>query len=101
MHIAILAGSVVPIAGLALPLFMWLSNKEESVLIDQHGKNIMNWILSSIVYAIVSCILMVVGVGFLMIFGLLLCNLIFVIMGAVKASNGEVFKYPIVIEFFK
>ena len=44
---------------------------------------------------------MIVGVGFLMIIALVILSLVFTIMGAVKASNDEVFKYPLAIEFIK
>jgi uncharacterized Tic20 family protein len=65
------------------------------------GKNIMNWMISSFIFAIASCILILVGVGILMIIALVICSFIFTIMGAVNASNGKVFKYPLAIEFIK
>ena len=101
MHLSVFAGMIIPMGGIVLPLVMWLTNKEKSDLIDAHGKNIMNWMISSFIYAIASVILMIVGIGFLMIIALVILSLIFTIMGAVKASNGEVFKYPLAIEFIK
>lgn len=101
MHLSVFAGMIIPMGGIVLPLVMWLTNKEKSSLIDAHGKNIMNWMISSFIYAVASVILMVVGIGFLMIIALVILSLIFTIMGAVKASNGEVFKYPLAIEFIK
>lgn len=101
MHLSVFAGMIIPMGGIVLPLVMWLTNKEKSSLIDAHGKNIMNWMISSFIYAIASVILMVVGIGFLMIIALVILSLVFTIMGAVKASNGEVFKYPLAIEFIK
>ena len=101
MHLSVFAGMIIPMGGIVLPLVMWLTNKDKSSLIDAHGKNIMNWMISSFIYAIASVILMIVGIGFLMIIALVILSLIFTIMGAVKASNGEVFKYPLAIEFIK
>ena len=101
MHLSVFAGMIIPMGGIVLPLVMWLTNKEKSDLIDAHGKNIMNWMISSFIYAIASVILMIVGVGFLMIIALVILSLVFTIMGAVKASNDEVFKYPLAIEFIK
>jgi len=101
MHLSVFAGMIVPMGGIALPLLMWLTNKDKSALIDEHGKNIMNWMISSFIFAIASCILILVGVGILMIIALVICSFIFTIMGAVNASNGKVFKYPLAIEFIK
>ena len=101
MHLSVFAGMIIPMGGIVLPLVMWLTNKEKSDLIDAHGKNIMNWMISSFIYAIASVILMIVGVGFFMIIALVILSLVFTIMGAVKASNDEVFKYPLAIEFIK
>lgn len=101
MHLSVFAGMIVPMGGVVLPLVMWLTNKEKSSLVDEHGKNIMNWMISSIIYLIGSIILMVIGIGFLMLFTLIICSLVFTIMGAIKASKNEVFKYPLAIEFIK
>ena len=101
MHLSVFAGMIIPMGGIVLPLVMWLTNKDKSSLIDAHGKNIINWMISSFIYAIVSMILILVGIGILMIIALVILSLVFTIMGAVKASNGEVFKYPLAIEFIK
>ena len=101
MHLSVFAGMIIPMGGIVLPLVMWLTNKDKSSLIDAHGKNIMNWMISSFIYAIASVILIIVGIGILMIIALVILSLVFTIMGAVKASNGEVFKYPLAIEFIK
>ena len=48
------AAQLLPMFGWLLPLIMWLTNKDNSSTVDAHGKVVMNWILSSIIYAIVS-----------------------------------------------
>jgi uncharacterized Tic20 family protein len=57
--------------------------------------------ISAIIYAIISMILMIVGIGFLLLAALGLVSLIFPIIGGVKASEGEVWPYPLSIKFFK
>jgi len=101
MHIAQFAGVVVPMAGLALPIVMWATNKENNELVDEHGKNIINWMISLIIYfaiAIPLCFL-IIGIPIVMVLGLL--TVLFPIIGAVKASNGEVYTYPLTIKFLK
>jgi len=88
-----------PGVGFILTLVMWLTQKHESPRIDAHGRAVMNWVLSAMVYFLVSFVLMIVLVGFLTFFATLLCSLVFLIVGAVKASNGQVWNYPLSIPF--
>lgn len=101
MHLSIFAGAIVPFGGIILPVVMWTTNKDKSVLIDQHGKNILNWMISSIIYVIGGAILVLIGIGVLILIAVAVCTVVFAILGAVKASNGEVYKYPLAIEFIK
>lgn len=101
MHLSIFAGAIVPFGGIILPVVMWTTNKDKSVLIDQHGKNILNWMISSIIYVIGGAILVLIGIGVLILIAVAVCTVVFAIVGAVKASNGEVYKYPLAIEFIK
>ena len=101
MHLSIFAGAIVPFGGIILPVVMWTTNKDKSVLIDQHGKNILNWMISSIIYVIGGAILVLIGIGVLILIAVAICTVVFAILGAVKASNGEIYKYPLAIEFIK
>jgi len=100
MHLSMLAGYVIPGAGLILPIVMWATNKDDFHEVDRHGKNILNWLISFVIYAIISWMLIFVIVGIIMLPILMLCNLVFVIIGAVKANDEIVWKYPLSITFF-
>ena len=100
-HLSQLAGMVIPLAGIVLPIIMWATNKDEFPIVDQHGRNILNWSLSLIIYLIISIPLMFIYIGFISVFVLLLLNLVFVIIAAVKANDGVVWRYPLSITFFK
>lgn len=101
MHLSQFAGFVVPFAGIVLPIVMWATNKDEFPEIDSHGKNIVNWVLSLLIYTVIAAILMFVVIGFFLFFGLMLMNIIFAIIGAVKASQNVAWQYPLSIKFFK
>ena len=101
MHLSQLAGFVIPFGGLVLPIVMWATNKEQHPLVDQHGKNIVNWIISAIIYAVVCTILTVIVIGAFGFIALALCGIIFAVVGAMKAANGEVWEYPLCIKFLK
>ena len=101
MHLAQLASFIVPMAGLVLPIVMWATNKDKFVSVDEHGKNIINWMISSCIYFVVCFMLMFVVICFVLIFPLIVLSLVFIIIGAVKANDNIAWQYPLCIRFFK
>ena len=101
MHLSQFAGIIVPFGGIALPIIMWATNKDKSSIIDQHGKNILNWMISFYIYVSISAILILLIVGIFALIALCLVAVIFAIIGAVKANNKEIFNYPLTIQFIK
>ena len=100
LHLSIFAGYVIPFGGLIVPILIWQLKKEELPKIDPHGKNAVNWIISHIIY-IIACIpliFLIIGIPLLIAVGVL--SIVFPIVAAIKASNGEVWKYPLTIRFF-
>ena len=87
-------------AGFLVPLIMWLIKREESPFIDDHGKQLMNWNISLVIYFVASVLLVLVVIGILLIPILILLHLIFSIMGAVASNRGDLYRYPIAIPFF-
>jgi uncharacterized protein len=100
MHLAQFASILIPLLGLIIPLVMWQSRKNDDDYIDQQGKVVMNWALSSLIYAVVSWILVFVLIGFVLLFALFICSIIFIIMGSINANKGVVKNYPLSIRFF-
>lgn len=84
-----------------LPLIMWISNKDLNKNVDQHGKNILNFVISYTIYGIISSFLIIVVIGIVLLVALGIMSTIFIILAAVKAANGETWKYPLSIEFIK
>jgi uncharacterized Tic20 family protein len=99
VHLSLLAGFVVPLAGFVLPVVLWQVKKTELPGIDAHGRIVVNWIISAIIYAFVSVLLAFVVVGIPLLIALGVMGIIFPIIGGIKASNGEVWKYPLSIPF--
>ena len=86
IHLSQLAGSIVVGLGWILPLVLWLTKKDSSEYIDANGKIVMNWII---------------GIGVVLLIALAICNLTFIIIGSVKASQGNLWPYPLSIPFIK
>ena len=101
LHLSLYAGYVVPLAGLVAPVIIWQLKKGQLPGLDAHGKVVVNWILSAILYTVAGLILMVVGIGFLVLFALAICSVVFPIVGAIKAHNGELWRYPLSIRFLR
>ncbi len=100
MHIAQFAGMIVPLAGFVLPIVMWQIGKDDSETVNQHGKMIANWMVSLIIYSIISSILIFIGIGVVLLIACCIVNLIFVIKGAIAANKGEFYKYPLALNLF-
>ena len=95
-HLSQLINLVTGFGSLILPLILWLSNKEKVDKMDSHGKNIINFQLSLIIWFVI-CIplVLVFGLGLLGFLGIALISVILPIVNAIKASRGENPTYPL------
>lgn len=95
-HLSQLVTLLTGFGSLLIPLILWLTQKDKVYQMDEHGKNIVNFQLSLIIYFII-CIplILLFGLGILGFIVLGLISVIFPIINAVKASHGEVPKYPL------
>jgi uncharacterized protein len=101
VHLASLIGLVVPFGGLVGVLVMWQMKRQEFPEIDPHGKEAMNFQLSMMIYMFVSVLMIFIIVGILTTLILGLVWIILPIIGAVNANDGKLWRYPLVIPFFK
>ena len=101
LHFSILAMFMIPIAGIIAPIIIWQIKKDDYPVIDLHGKNAVNWIISYAIYSIISVILAFVLIGFVLLVALLICSVVLPVIAGVKANNGVVWKYPLTYEFLK
>ena len=99
-HLSQLITLVTGFGSLLLPLVLWLTQKEKVYQMDVHGKNIINFQLSLIVYCII-CIplILLFGLGLLGFAVLGIISVIFPIVNAVRASRGETPTYPLSLNF--
>ncbi len=99
-HLSQLITLVIGFGSLILPLILWSSNKERVLEMDAHGKNILNFQISLIIYSII-CIplILFLGLGILGLIVLGIISIVFPIINAIKASKGETPKYPLSLSF--
>ena len=100
LHLSQLAPLVIGFGSLLLPLILWLVYKDKINDVDRHGKAIINFQISLLIYILV-CIplILLLGLGLLGILALIVISLIYPIINAVKVSNGKTPSYPITISF--
>ena len=101
LHMSVLTGFLLPLAGLIAPFVIWQLKKDELPGIDAHGKNAINWTISAILYAVVSVLLVVVIIGIPMLIALGAAGVAFPFIAAIKANRGELWNYPLAIAFLK
>ena len=101
-HASALLGFFVPLGGHILaPLVVWLMKRAESAEIEEHGKEALNFQLSMLIYSIIAGVLMLVLIGFVLLPILHILNVVFVILASLRASEGQLYRYPLTIRFLK
>lgn len=95
--LAVLAHILGLVTGFLGPLIIYLVAQDESA--KHHAKYALNWQISLIIYLVVSIILIFVYIGFFTLIALMILNLVFSIMAAVKAGENVLWKYPLAIPF--
>ena len=92
MHALCLIG--FPILG---PLVVWLVKKDQSPYIDIQGRELLNFQISYLIYAAISLLLCLVLIGFPMLLIVGVATIVLTIIGIVRASEGQVYRFPFTI----
>ena len=116
-HLSVLAAAVIPFGHIFGPLIVWLVKRDEFDLVNDQGKESLNFQISLSIYSLILTVVAVVsvlglaagdgegsvlitligaGVG-LFVIGIL--ALIFVIIASVRSYQGERYRYPLSIRF--
>ena len=101
LHLSVLLGSLIPWLGYIAPFILWILKKDSILRVDRHGRVVLNWVLSSLIISVMGWILVpLLGLGFLVLGALWIANILFSIIGAIKAYEGELWNYPFSFKFF-
>ena len=100
-HLAALAGIVIPLGNLLGPLIVWLVKKDTMPFVADQGKEALNFNITVFIAAFISGILTLVLIGFLMLMAIGIANLVLCILAAMKANNGEAYRYPFALRLIK
>ena len=101
-HLSALAGFIIPFGNVIGPLVVWQMKKDTMPLVDQHGKESLNFQITVTIAAVISAVLMLVLIGRLLMIIVGIGALVLTIMASIKVSNGELnYKYPFSIKLLK
>ena len=100
-HLSALPGSFVLIGAIVTPLVIWQIQKERSAFVDYHGKEAVNFQITMAIAAGISFVLFLLLIGLVLIWIVGAVWLIFTAIAAIKANNGEYYRYPLTIRFIK
>lgn len=98
-HLAALIGFVIPFGNIIGPLVIWVLKKDEYPLVNENGKEALNFQISMTIYIIASVLLIIVVVGIPLLIALGFFELIAIVIAAIKANEGVTFRYPLTIRF--
>ena len=100
-HLSAFAGHVFPFAHIIAPLVVWLMKRETSAFVDEQGKEAVNAQITFTIYFAACVALCFVLIGFPLLAGLYIANVIFVIVAAVRANDGLPYRYPYILRLVK
>ena len=99
-HLTQLLSYFIGFGGFIVPLIIWLSSKDRVAGMDEHGRSIINFQLSMLLYIVISIpSILLLGLGILMLIGIVILGFVIPIVNAVRAGNGEPPSYFLTIKF--
>ena len=97
--VAMLAHLITFMSSFIGPLVIYLVKKDESAFVGDQAKEVLNFHLSVLIYAVVGFLSCFILIGFALLPALGVFVLVTTIMGALAAYEGRPFRYPLCIRF--
>lgn len=98
-HLSTLSGCFFPMGSILGPLVVWLIKKDEYALVDDQGKEALNFQISVMIWALIAGLLCIVLIGIPLIIALVVFDFVVTIMAAIQANQGNCYRYPMTIRF--
>ena len=111
LHLSALAMHIIPFGNILGPLIIWSSKRDRSAYLDQQGREVLNFHISWTVGLVLAVLLQVIAIasGIKIVIPLLILTgigyyfgmLYFIVVAALRASDGLYFDSPVLWETFK
>ncbi|MBN8855779.1 MAG: hypothetical protein BGO55_22610 [Sphingobacteriales bacterium 50-39] len=93
--------AIVPGIGILGPLVIYLIKKDESPFVRDNALESLNFQLTVIILYIIAWILVFVAIGLFLFWVIAIMNAVLVIVATVRASEGQVYRYPVSLRLIK
>ena len=93
-----LAHLLTIVSSFLAPLIIYLIKKDESVFVAAHAKESLNF---QITVFLISILLFITIIGILLLWLVGIITLVLVIVAALKASEGKLYRYPFCLRLIK
>ena len=101
-HLSSLCGWIgVPFGTILGPLLIWLLKKDQFPMVDEHGKEALNFNITITIAALICIPLIFVLIGIFLLLAVAIIHIVFVIKAAIEASNGRSYRYPFALRLIK
>ena len=100
-HFSAFTGLIFPFGNFLAPLIIWLIKKEELPLVEDQGREVLNFQISMTIYFLISGILCIILIGIPIVIGLIIFCFIITIIAAISANDGKSYRYPINLRLIK
>ena len=100
-HFSTYIGFIFPFGNIIVPLIIWLSKREDIPLVEDQGREVLNFQISMTIYFIISGILCIILIGIPILIGLIIFDFIITIVAAISANDGKYYRYPINLKLIK
>lgn len=97
--LAMLAHLITFVSSFIGPLVIYLVKKDESKFVGDQAKEVLNFHLSVLIYAIVAGLSILLLIGFVLLPALGVFVFVVTIVGAIRAYEGNMYRYPLCIRF--
>ena len=87
--------------GFILPLVVYLAMRKESDYVACNAREALNFHISVFIYGLCCIPLVFVLVGIPLLIGLVIASFVLAIIAAVKASDGECYRYPLTLRLVR
>jgi len=99
-HLSSLLGFLgIPLLNIIAPLVMWQIKKDTMPFGSEQAKEALNFQLSMLLYLIISVVLIFIAIGIILVPIVIVFDLVFTIIAAIKANDGVAYRYPLCIRF--
>lgn len=97
-HASAFVGLVIPFGNILGPLLVWAIKKDESRFVAENGREALNFQITWTIILIVSALSILLAVGIFLVPIVALAWLILVIIAIIRASDDQVYDYPLTLD---